>query len=76
MCSMPRRVQVPLSDGNLLSIPVANVEFLPDQANINISSEMAKTGIWKTMIANTGSYADIIKRPESGKVSVQDETDG
>ena len=71
---MPGRVQVPLSDGNLLSIPVANVEFLPDMANINISEEMAKTGIWKTMAANTGSYADIITKP-SGKTDGKDETD-
>ncbi|XP_072048031.1 electroneutral sodium bicarbonate exchanger 1-like [Amphiura filiformis] len=67
LTTMPGRVQVPLSDGNLLSIPVSNVEFLPDLANINISEDMAKTGIWKTMAANTGSYADIIDKDGKNK---------
>ncbi|XP_033629654.1 sodium bicarbonate cotransporter 3-like isoform X1 [Asterias rubens] len=46
------RVQLPLAGGNVLTIPVDKLDFNPDSRTINISEEMSKTGIWKTLAAN------------------------
>ncbi|XP_033100508.1 electroneutral sodium bicarbonate exchanger 1-like [Anneissia japonica] len=55
MKNMPGSIRLPLSDGNMLSIPVGKVEFHPDRKVINISDEMAKTGIWKALVSNASS---------------------
>ncbi|XP_071942558.1 sodium-driven chloride bicarbonate exchanger-like isoform X2 [Antedon mediterranea] len=55
MKNMPGSIRLPLSDGNMLSIPVGKVEFHPDRKVINISDEMAKTGIWKALVNNASS---------------------
>lgn len=52
-CSVPGRVQVPLSGGNVLSIPVDKVTFDPNASTINISDEMAKCGVWKYIADNS-----------------------
>lgn len=45
-------IQVPLQTGNLYSIPVDRVALGMEMEPINISEEMAKTTLWKTIVAN------------------------
>ncbi|XP_071822946.1 electroneutral sodium bicarbonate exchanger 1-like isoform X2 [Apostichopus japonicus] len=55
-CTVPGRVQVPLSGGNVLSIPVEKVKFEPDSRTINISDEMSKCGVWKFIAENSETH--------------------
>lgn len=55
-CQVPGRVQVPLSGGNVLSIPVEKVKFEPDTRTINISDEMSKCGVWKFIAENSETH--------------------
>ncbi|XP_071478970.1 electroneutral sodium bicarbonate exchanger 1-like [Diadema antillarum] len=64
--NIPGRVQVPLSDGNMLSIPVDKVEFHPEVATINIPEDMAKTGVWKALAKNAEG-GHVVHRKASGK---------
>ena len=66
MKNIPGRVQVPLSDGNMLSIPVDKVEFHPEVATINISEDMAKTGVWKALAKNAEG-GQVVHRKPHGK---------
>uniref|UniRef100_H2YXZ4 Anion exchange protein n=1 Tax=Ciona savignyi TaxID=51511 RepID=H2YXZ4_CIOSA len=44
---------VPLQDGNVLTIPVSEINYDPeDPHTVNISKDMAKTAIWKTIANN------------------------
>uniref|UniRef100_H2YXZ5 Anion exchange protein n=1 Tax=Ciona savignyi TaxID=51511 RepID=H2YXZ5_CIOSA len=46
-------VNVPLQDGNVLTIPVSEINYDPeDPHTVNISKDMAKTAIWKTIANN------------------------
>ncbi|XP_041470474.1 sodium bicarbonate cotransporter 3-like isoform X17 [Lytechinus variegatus] len=64
--NIPGRVQVPLSDGNMLSIPVDKVEFHPEVACINIPEDMAKTGVWKALAKNSEA-GQVVHRKPHGK---------
>ncbi|NP_001073019.1 sodium bicarbonate cotransporter [Strongylocentrotus purpuratus] len=64
--NIPGRVQVPLSDGNMLSIPVDKVEFHPEVACINIPEDMAKTGVWKALAKNAEG-GQVVHRKPHGK---------
>ncbi|XP_072180717.1 electroneutral sodium bicarbonate exchanger 1-like isoform X2 [Diadema setosum] len=64
--NIPGRVQLPLSDGNMLSIPVDKVEFHPEVATINIPEDMAKTGVWKALAKNAEG-GHVVHRKASGK---------
>lgn len=66
MKNIPGRVQVPLSDGNVLSIPVDKVEFHPEVATINIPEDMAKTGVWRALAKNAEG-GHVIHRKPHGK---------
>ncbi|XP_038047147.1 sodium bicarbonate cotransporter 3-like isoform X3 [Patiria miniata] len=67
------RVQLPLAGGNVLTIPVDKVNFNREAGTLNISEEMAKTGIWKALACNTrdNAAAAAAHRNHSGR----DETD-
>ncbi|CAK8673673.1 unnamed protein product [Clavelina lepadiformis] len=62
-------VNVPLEDGKVLQIPVSELKYNPDDpSNINISNEMSRTAIWKTLASNeirNNSYSDLRRRPGS-----------
>ncbi|XP_074648267.1 sodium-driven chloride bicarbonate exchanger-like [Tubulanus polymorphus] len=45
-------VEIPLSDGNVMSIPVEKITYKPETRTVNISEEMAKTAIWKQIAMN------------------------
>ncbi|CAH1788491.1 unnamed protein product [Owenia fusiformis] len=45
-------IQVPLQGGRLVNIPVDQIKYNPAKATVNISEEMAKTAIWKTLVSN------------------------
>ena len=47
-------VQVPLISGNIINIPVERIT-VTTQPEINISEEMSKTMLWKTIVANESS---------------------
>ncbi|XP_022104609.1 sodium bicarbonate cotransporter 3-like isoform X2 [Acanthaster planci] len=66
------RVQLPLAGGNVLTIPVDKVQFHHESGTLNISEEMAKTGIWKTLACNAREKAAAAERK---KASGRDETD-
>lgn len=58
-------VNVPLQDGKVLKIPVSEIQYNPsDPSGINISQEMARTAIWKTIVHNElgGSGGDLKER--------------
>lgn len=44
-------VQVPLISGNVINIPVERIT-VTTEPEINISEEMSKTTLWKTIVAN------------------------
>lgn len=46
------KVQIPLTDGRAINVPVDRLTYNPDCNELNISEEMAKTTIWKQLIAN------------------------
>uniref|UniRef100_S4RAS3 Anion exchange protein n=1 Tax=Petromyzon marinus TaxID=7757 RepID=S4RAS3_PETMA len=54
-------VQVPLEGGNVLKIPVKGIKFSHhDPSIINISEEMSKTAVWKTLAGNTdNAHVDV-----------------
>ncbi|XP_078716506.1 sodium-driven chloride bicarbonate exchanger-like isoform X3 [Lampetra fluviatilis] len=54
-------VQVPLEGGNVLKIPVKGIKFSQrDPSIINISEEMSKTAVWKTLAGNTdNTHVDV-----------------
>ncbi|XP_061411079.1 sodium bicarbonate cotransporter 3-like isoform X9 [Lethenteron reissneri] len=54
-------VQVPLEGGNVLKIPVKGIKFSQrDPSIINISEEMSKTAVWKTLAGNTdNAHVDV-----------------
>ena len=45
-------INIPLKDGKTVSIPVDKITYDPHSNQINISEEMSKTAIWKTLVAN------------------------
>ena len=45
-------VEIPLSDGNVMSIPVEKITYKPETQTINISEEMAKTAVWRQLASN------------------------
>ncbi|XP_052721833.1 sodium bicarbonate cotransporter 3-like isoform X2 [Crassostrea angulata] len=47
-------VQVPLISGNVINIPVERIT-VTTEPDINISEEMSKTMLWKTIVANESS---------------------
>ena len=45
-------INIPLKDGKTVSIPVDKITYDPHSNQINISEEMSKTAIWKTLVSN------------------------
>jgi len=50
-------IQVPLKDGRSIHIPADKITYNPVTATINITDEMAKTAIWKQLVANESNPA-------------------
>ncbi|XP_069108759.1 sodium bicarbonate cotransporter 3-like [Argopecten irradians] len=48
-------VNLPLQTGNFINIPVDRVTVGMEMEPVNISEEMAKTTLWKTIVANESS---------------------
>ena len=57
-------VEIPLSDGNVMTIPVEKITYKPDTATINISHDMAKTAVWRQIAANAGKERVAAKRAQ------------
>ncbi|XP_078489431.1 electroneutral sodium bicarbonate exchanger 1 isoform X2 [Ciona intestinalis] len=56
-------VNVPLQDGKVLTIPVSQINYDPqDPHTVNISKDMAQTAIWKTIANNELSESELRKR--------------
>ncbi|XP_015786320.1 sodium-driven chloride bicarbonate exchanger isoform X3 [Tetranychus urticae] len=51
-------VAIPLANGNILKIPVNKFNAEPDQCNINITEQLAKSGTWKSIDQNQKSKSN------------------
>ena len=45
-------INIPLSGGKVINIPVDSITYDPESGHINISDEMSRTAIWKQLAAN------------------------
>ena len=45
-------VKIPLAGGKTINVPVDRITYDPTKNELNISEEMAKTTIWKQLVAN------------------------
>jgi hypothetical protein len=57
-------VEIPLSDGNVMSIPVEKITYKPETQTINISEEMAKTAVWRQLASNAERENIGTKKPK------------
>ncbi|XP_064646373.1 sodium bicarbonate cotransporter 3-like isoform X2 [Lineus longissimus] len=57
-------VEIPLSDGHVMSIPVEKITYKPDTQTINISEEMAKTAVWRQLASNAEKEHIGTKKPK------------
>ncbi|XP_060067333.1 electroneutral sodium bicarbonate exchanger 1-like isoform X2 [Ylistrum balloti] len=64
----PGHVNLPLQTGSFINIPVDRVTVGMEMEPVNISEEMAKTTLWKTIVANESSpnlHGDSVKNHKS-----------
>ncbi|XP_061110740.1 sodium bicarbonate cotransporter 3 isoform X2 [Conger conger] len=60
---------MPYDEGNSLNIPVKALKVSSDPSVVNISDEMAKTGMWKAVAMNADSGKTLKPSPSQEKVS-------
>uniref|UniRef100_A0A7N6BMJ3 Anion exchange protein n=1 Tax=Anabas testudineus TaxID=64144 RepID=A0A7N6BMJ3_ANATE len=58
----------PYDEGNLLKFPIKNLKTRGDPSEVNISDEMAKSGIWKS-VSMTSDSSKALKRCKRYKIS-------
>ncbi|KAM6995456.1 sodium bicarbonate cotransporter 3-like isoform 2-T4 [Tautogolabrus adspersus] len=72
-------VDPPYDGGNIINFPIKNLKGRADPSEVNISDEMAKSGIWKSVAMNSDS-SKALKRSNSSEklpsVHINVETEG
>ena len=58
-------LEVPLADGQVVSIPASEVKYRPKDGVFNLSDEVGQTAIWKQLTAN--ALQDQAKKRDNGK---------
>lgn len=62
-------VAITLANGNILKVPVEKFKDEPDQSAINISEQLAQSGIWQS-IEQQSSNTPVIVEPKGSNSSV------
>ncbi|XP_044214007.1 sodium bicarbonate cotransporter 3 isoform X1 [Thunnus albacares] len=70
----------PYDSSNLLKIPIKNLKGRSDPSEVNISDEMAKSGVWKSVSMNSDGckalkYSNSQERLPSVQINVESEDD-
>lgn len=70
----------PYDSNNLLKIPIKNLKGRSDPSEVNISDEMAKSGVWKSVSMNSDGckalkYSNSQERLPSVQINVESEDD-